>query len=373
MTVRAGIYIHWPFCRSKCPYCDFFSRVRKDVPQDVLVNEYLEDIKYYAELADVKSVGSVFFGGGTPSLLTPHNVGRILEQVTACWHLEKDAEISLEANPNTDRPGLFAGLKAAGINRLSLGIQSLHPEGLRFLGRTHSAAEALGAAEEVLRVFDNHSADMIYARPGQNADDWREELEQLCGLGFQHLSLYQLTIEEGTVFAKKGIEPAEEETAAALYNLSGEILSAHGYHRYEVSNYARPGYACRHNKLYWQGDDYAGIGNGAHGRLHSGGRILATTHPRRQEVLSAAERAEELVLMGLRLDEGIDKAHFGECCGIGFDRAVNAAAVEKLSRAGLITDTPQTLRATAEGFLVLDRIIEELIDDSVIVGDNQQQ
>ncbi len=371
MTVRAGVYIHWPFCRSKCPYCDFFSRVQKDVPQDALVDSYLEDIKYYAGLADVKSVGSVFFGGGTPSLLTPRNVGRILEQIAACWHLEKAAEVSLEANPNTDRPGLFADLRAVGINRLSLGIQSLRPEGLKFLGRTHTLGEALQAAEEVLSVFDNHSADLIYARPGQQADDWRQELELLCGLGFRHLSLYQLTIEDGTVFAKKGVEPAEEETAAALYNLSGEILSAHGYHRYEVSNYARPGYACRHNKLYWQGDDYAGIGNGAHGRLHCGGKLFAITHPRRAEELTSEERAKELILMGLRLEEGIDKVHFKECCGTDFDRAVNAGAVRELSRLKLIENTPQKLRATAEGFLVLNRIIEELVRDTVAVGDNQ--
>lgn len=360
MAIRSGIYIHWPFCRSKCPYCDFFSKVQKNVPQDALVNEYLDDIKCYAELADVKSIGSVFFGGGTPSLLTPQNVERIINRIAADFDLAADAEISLEANPNTDKPGMFADLRAAGINRLSLGIQSLLPQGLKFLGRTHSVDEALRSADEVLSVFDNHSADIIYARPGQKNEDWRLELEQLCKLGFKHLSLYQLTIEDGTVFAKKGVEPADEETAAAMYLQSNEIMAAHGYQRYEVSNYAQQGFECRHNKLYWQGDDYIGIGNGAHGRLHSGGRILATTHRRQAEALSPAERAEELLLMGLRLDEGIDKAHFAECCGVDLAAAVNVGKLQELAAAGLVVDTPQNLRATAAGFLVLNRLIEDL-------------
>lgn len=368
MAVRSGIYIHWPFCRSKCPYCDFFSRVEKDVPQNELVDAYLDDIKYYAELADVKTVGSVFFGGGTPSLLTAKNVERIIDQIAASWQLEKGAEISLEANPNTDRPGMFADLRAAGVNRLSLGIQSLRPEGLKFLGRTHSVAEALRAADEVLRVFDNHSADLIYARPGQQTQEWAEELEQLCGLGFRHLSLYQLTIEEGTVFAKKGIAAADEETAVKLYELSNRILAEKGYPRYEVSNYAQPGYQCRHNKLYWQGDDYVGIGAGAHGRLHCGGKILAATHRRQLEELSPSERAEELILMGLRLDEGIDKVHFKECCGKDF-----SAPTDALIAAGLLEDTPQYVRATARGFLLLNKIIEELVCYAPAAVDQQHQ
>lgn len=373
MAIRTGIYIHWPYCRSKCPYCDFFSKAQKNVPQDMVVESYLEDIKYYAERADNKKVGSVFFGGGTPSLLSARNVERIINQIAACWTLEKDAEVSLEANPNTDKPGMFADLKQAGINRLSLGIQSLEESSLKFLGRTHSVAEALRSADEVLRVFDNHSADMIYARPEQCAEKWHQELVQLCELGFRHLSLYQLTIEDGTVFAKKGIEAAEEGTAIWLYDLSAELLAAYGYGKYEISNYAQSGFECRHNKLYWQGDDYAGIGNGAHGRLHLSGRMYATTHPRECVELSSAERAQELILMGLRLDEGINKAHFNECCGLPLQKVLNIGTVNALLAEGFIEDTSQFLRATAAGQQVLNKIIEELVCDAPVAVDNEHQ
>lgn len=361
MPIRSGIYIHWPFCRSKCPYCDFFSKVQKNVPQDKLVDEYLEDIEYYAETADIKDIGSVFFGGGTPSLLSAHNIERILNKIAGCWHLDKNAEISLEANPNTNHDGMFADLKKAGINRLSLGIQSLRSNQLKFLGRTHSLEDALRSAEEVLRVFDNHSADVIYTLPGQNEKEWRAELCELDNLGFRHLSLYQLTIEDGTIFAKKGIVPADEDAAARLYELSNNLLAEYGYQRYEVSNYAQAGFECRHNNLYWQGDDYVGIGNGAHGRLHIGGKIFATTHKRQLEELTADERAEELLLMGLRLKEGINKRHFVECCGIELEKTINLEALKNLSAQGLLENTAEYLRATDAGFLVLNKIIEELV------------
>ena len=360
MTIKSGIYIHWPFCRSKCPYCDFFSKVQKNVPQDKLVYEYLEDIRYFAEIADIKEIGSVFFGGGTPSLLSAHNIGRILEQIAQSWNLSNDAEISLEANPNTNKKGMFAELKAAGINRLSLGIQALRTDSLKFLGRTHSLEEALSSAEDVLNLFENNSADIIYARPGQKNAEWQTELKQLCQMGFKHLSLYQLTIEEGTVFAKKGIEPLNEETAAEMYNLSNQLLAEYGYKRYEVSNYAKPGFECRHNKLYWQGDDYAGIGNGAHGRLHIGGKIYAVTHRRQMELLTPEERAEELIIMGMRLQEGINKKHFKDCCGLDFADVVNQKALKTLAAEGMINSTPQNVCATDKGFLVLNRLIEEM-------------
>ncbi len=360
MTIKSGIYIHWPFCRSKCPYCDFFSKVQKNVPQDKVVDEYLEDIRYFAEIADIKEIGSVFFGGGTPSLLSAHNIGRILEQIAQSWNLSSDAEISLEANPNTNKKGMFAELKAAGINRLSLGIQALRADSLKFLGRTHSLEEALSSAEEVLNLFENNSTDIIYARPGQKNSEWQTELKQLCQMGFKHLSLYQLTIEEGTVFAKKGIEPLSEETAAEMYNLSNQLLAEYGYKRYEVSNYAQPGFECRHNKLYWQGDDYVGIGEGAHGRLHIGGKIYAVTHRRQMELLTPEERAEELIIMGMRLQEGINKKHFKACCGLDFADAVDQKALKTLADEGMISNTPQNVHATDEGFLVLNRLIEEM-------------
>lgn len=360
MTIKSGIYIHWPFCRSKCPYCDFFSKVQKNVPQDKVVDEYLEDIRYFAEIADIKEIGSVFFGGGTPSLLSAYNIGRILEQISQSWNLSGDAEVSLEANPNTNKKGMFAELKAAGINRLSLGIQALRADSLKFLGRTHSLEEALSSIEEVLNLFENNSADIIYARPGQKNGEWQTELKQLCQMGFKHLSLYQLTIEEGTVFAKKGLESLNEESAAEMYNLSNQLLAEHGYKRYEVSNYAQSGFECRHNKLYWQGDDYVGIGEGAHGRLHIGGKIYAVTHRRQMELLTPEERAEELIIMGMRLQEGINKKHFKACCGLDFADAVNQKALKTLADEGMISNTLQNVHATDEGFLVLNRLIEEM-------------
>ena len=363
-----GIYIHWPFCRSKCPYCDFYSKVQKDVPQDKIVNEYIEDIKYYAEITNHQKITSIFFGGCTPSLLTPTNIERIISSIAKNWHLDTNIEISLEANPNTDSPTLFSDLHSAGINRLSLGIQSLKHDGLKYLGRTHSVKEALSSAEKVLKIFSNHSADFIYALPNQNQVSWQEELTQICSLGFKHLSLYQLTIEDGTIFAKKGIQPADEDTAIKLYNLSNQILSQYGYNHYEVSNFAQPLYESKHNKLYWQGDDYLGIGPSAHGRIRINNKIVATTHHRQQEELTIYERAEELILMGLRLTAGINKQKFKQNCGLDFDKIILPQIINNLSQEQLIENTPHTIKATSKGFLVLNKIIEDLICNTVHIN-----
>lgn len=355
-----GVYVHWPYCLSKCPYCDFFSRVKKNVNQDELIGGYLQDLNFYRSFTEGRTVTSIFFGGGTPSLLKPQNIEKIINAVAKNWQLSPYAEISLEANPNTNNGTLFSDLRQAGINRLSLGVQALDDRSLRFLGRTHNLAQALNAVDEVLHTFDNHSIDLIYARPEQSPEEWLAELNQAASFGFKHLSFYQLTIEEGTVFAKKGIRPADEETAAALYNLTNDTLPVFGYNRYEISNYAREGFQSAHNKLYWQGDDYLGIGPAAHGRIKTPDKIFATTHHLQMESLTPAERAEELIIMGLRLTEGIDKANFAENCGIPFDAFVNHTRLEKLSAQELITDTPQNICATEKGFLVLNRIIEEL-------------
>ena len=355
-----GIYIHWPYCLSKCPYCDFFSQVKKNVNQDELIDGYLQDLDFYRSFTEGRTVTSIFFGGGTPSLLKPRNIEKIINAVTKNWQLSPCAEISLEANPNTNNGTLFPDLRRAGINRLSLGVQALNDQSLRFLGRTHNLAQALASVDEVLHTFDNHSMDLIYARPQQTPDEWFTELTRAATFGFKHLSFYQLTIEEGTFFAKKGICPADEETAAALYDLTNDTLPSFGYKRYEVSNYARDGYQSAHNKLYWQGGDYLGIGPAAHGRIKNKDKIFATTHHLQMESLTPAERAEELIIMGLRLTEGIDKADFAENCGIPFDAFVNHTRLEKLSAQELITDTPQNIRATNKGFLVLNHIIEEL-------------
>ncbi len=355
-----GIYIHWPYCLSKCPYCDFFSKVKKNVNQDEIIETYLQDLDFYHTFSNEKTVTSIFFGGGTPSLIKPQNIEKIINAVSHKWKISPKAEISLEANPNTNQNTLFPDLKLAGINRLSLGVQALNDQNLRFLGRTHNLSQALTAIDDVLQTFDNHSMDLIYALPQQTAEEWLIELHKAASFGFKHLSFYQLTIEDGTIFQKKGIHPADEETAATLYNLTNSTLPAYGYNRYEVSNYAQTGYCSSHNKLYWQGDNYLGIGPTAHGRIKTNNKIYATTHPRQLEILTPSERAEELILMGLRLTEGLDKEAFVQHCGLSFDDFVSPVTINHLTKEELIINTPQNIRATDKGFLVLNYIIEEL-------------
>lgn len=357
---RLGVYIHWPFCRSKCPYCDFFSQVKKNVNQEDIVSGYLADLEYYRSLNDDYQVDSIFFGGGTPSLLEPKHIAAIIDKVAALWPLAENPEISLEANPNSDRPGLFVDLRAAGINRLSLGVQALNTPDLKFLGRTHSLAEAQSAIEQVLNHFDNHSMDLIYARPGQTEDAWKKELKQALAFGFKHLSLYQLTIEEGTFFAKKGMQPMEEEAAAGLYSLSAKLIADAGFKQYEVSNYCCPGFSCRHNIGYWHGDDYVGVGQGAVGYLHSRGKIITTTHSRQLEEVMPQERAEELVIMGLRLNEGIDKEHFFCQCDVKWKDFANSSCISELITQGLIIDTSQSIQVTDKGRLLLDYVVEQI-------------
>ena len=352
-----GIYIHWPFCKSKCPYCDFYKEVRKDVPQDEIIDAYLKDLDFYHQLTQNKTVSSIFFGGGTPSLLEPRLIEKIINYICQHWSTADNLEISLEANPNSDRPNLFADLRLAGINRLSLGIQALNDQDLKFLGRTHTLAQALSAVDEVLHHFENHSIDLIYARPEQKFSDWQQELNQAVNFGFRHISMYQLTIEDGTVFAAKGIRALAEENAAKMYAFTNEYLNKHNYPQYEVSNYGLP---CRHNLLYWQGDDYIGIGKSAHGRFISEGKIYASTHPRNIEELTSIERAEELIIMGLRLNQGINKQHFKECCGIDFTSAINPYRLKNLIKEGYLIETTDHIRASNKGFLVLNHLIEEL-------------
>lgn len=357
---KIAIYVHWPYCLSKCPYCDFFSKVDKRVNQDEMIGAYLDDLRFYHNLTADKQVQSIFFGGGTPSLIAPQNIEKIIDCVSALWRCQDKVEISLEANPNTNHKNLFADLKKAGINRLSLGVQALNDQDLKFLGRTHNLAQALQAIDEVVSVFDNHSVDLIYARPNQELDQWQRELEQVTSLGLKHISLYQLTIEEGTVFARKGIESLEEEKAAQMYAFTQQFLSEKGYLQYEISNFSQEGYQSIHNLAYWRGEDYVGIGPSAHGRLHLGNKILATTYHLQQEELSPKERAEELIIMGLRIVEGIDKKRFYRQCGLKFDNFVNQKALRDLVEQGYLQNNDLCVRATKKGFLVLDKLIEEL-------------
>lgn len=355
-----GIYIHWPYCLSKCPYCDFFSQVKKDVGQEKIINGYLEDLDFYAELTKKRTVTSIFFGGGTPSLIKPQLIEKTISHIGKKWNLADNVEISLEANPNSDRPDLFSDLRNAGINRLSLGVQALNDADLKFLGRTHNLKQAFQAIEEILRRFDNHSIDLIYARPEQSLNQWRQEIKQAASFGFKHLSMYQLTIEENTVFYKKGMQPAEENLASEMYNYTNQYLSEHGYPQYEISNYAQSGFESRHNQLYWNGSDYLGIGKSAHGRLKIDNKHYALTHRRIMEELSPEERAEELLLMGLRLNSGINKQDFKNLSGLDFDKFVNAGKLNMLIAEKTIINTDTSIKATDTGRLILNRIIEEL-------------
>lgn len=357
---RLGVYIHWPYCKSKCPYCDFFSKVDKNVDEQQIVKSYLDDLSYYRKMNDGYQVESIFFGGGTPSLLKPQSISCIIDKIVALWPCSEKIEISLEANPNTNHGTLFADLRQAGINRLSLGVQALNSKDLKFLGRTHSLEQALSSIDSVQKNFDNHSIDIIYARPFQTVLDWKKELKFACDLGLKHLSLYQLTIEENTVFARRGIMPAKEETACKMYEVSEQILDDSGYSRYEVSNYARQGFECKHNLGYWQGYDYIGIGNGAVGRVHQGKNLLNTFYHRRFEIITPNERAEELLIMGLRLRSGIEKKHFEKQCGIDFHSAVNKTFFEQFKKEGLLIENDTDIKATSAGNMVLNYIIEHL-------------
>ncbi|MEM7290612.1 MAG: radical SAM family heme chaperone HemW, partial [Pseudomonadota bacterium] len=278
-----GVYVHWPFCAAKCPYCDFNSHVRhKPVDQEAFVQAYVSEISHLVELAGERRVTSIFFGGGTPSLMEPKTVATILNHIANVWHVEERAEISMEANPTSVEAERFRGYRAAGVNRISLGVQSLNDKALQYLGRMHTAQEAVKAIKLAQTIFPRMSFDMIYARPGQTPQEWESELKQAIDLSAGHLSLYQLTIEEGTRFfdlreAGK-LNPLPEDPSAELYELTQATTKAAGFEAYEISNHALPGQQCQHNLVYWRGQDYAGTGPGAHGRLTTAkGRIATST------------------------------------------------------------------------------------------------
>jgi putative oxygen-independent coproporphyrinogen III oxidase len=378
MIERFGVYVHWPFCLAKCPYCDFNSHVRHGgIDQANFVGAYLSELKHFATLAPGRIVSSIFFGGGTPSLMTPETVGAILDRIAELWPIETDAEITLEANPTSVEAGRFAGYRAAGINRVSLGVQSLDDASLKALGRKHTSEEALAALAIAKRNFERVSFDLIYVRQGQEVQDWRDELSRALTHAQDHLSLYQLTIEEGTPFAALHAAGAltvpEGEKAEAFYLLTQQLCDAAGLPLYEVSNHARPGAESRHNLLYWGGHDYAGVGPGAHSRITQNGvkhaiatrkspeawldAVGASGHGIDQdESLTPQDSADEYLLMGLRLAEGIDLKRLAAIDG----RKIDEARLQHLQAQGLLRRTPDRLQATGTGRLVLDRLIVEL-------------
>jgi putative oxygen-independent coproporphyrinogen III oxidase len=378
MTEPFGVYVHWPFCLAKCPYCDFNSHVRHaGIDQGDFVTAYLAELAHFASLAPDRVVSSIFFGGGTPSLMAPETVGAILDRIAALWVVAPDVEITLEANPTSVEVGRFAGYRAAGVNRVSLGIQSLDDVSLKALGRMHTAAEALAALSIAKHNFERVSFDLIYARQGQTLPAWRDELVRALSYARDHLSLYQLTIEPGTPYAALheagSLTVPEGEKTEAFYLLTQELCGSAGLASYEVSNHARPGAESRHNLLYWRGHDYAGTGPGAHSRItQDDGKhaiairkspegwlqaVAASGHGIEQdERLNPQSSADEYLLMGLRLAEGIDVMRLKAIDG----RKLDDARLQQLEAQGLVKRTPGRLRATNAGRLVLDRLIVEL-------------
>ena len=375
MTGEAlALYVHWPFCVSKCPYCDFNSHVRAGIDQDAWCEALLADLAHEARLLPGRPLSSIFFGGGTPSLMEPATVAALIEAALQHWP-SNNVEITLEANPNSVEAARFADLAAAGVNRLSLGIQSFDDEALRFLGRAHSAREGLQALETAQQNFNRVSFDLIYALPGQTEADWSTMLDRALGLGTSHLSLYQLTIEPGTRFATDvaahTFEPLDLNVAADLFELTQDRTAAAGLPAYEISNHARPGQESRHNLTYWRYGDYAGVGPGAHGR-RLGMRTVRHRKPENflsgiarnghgiveEASLSPTEAADEALVMGLRLTEGIDAGALAR--RFGLQTIVDWAKVERLVRLGLLEHSENRIRTTQGGKLLLDAILGEI-------------
>ncbi|MBA8905283.1 radical SAM family heme chaperone HemW [Aminobacter sp. NyZ550] len=374
-----GVYVHWPFCAAKCPYCDFNSHVRhQPVDQERFARAFSTELANMRARTGPREVTSVFLGGGTPSLMRPETVGAVLEAIAANWTIADSAEITLEANPSSVEAERFRGYRAAGVNRLSLGVQALNDQDLRFLGRLHNVEEALHAIGLAREIFPRLSFDLIYARPGQKPDAWAAELKQAIGYAVDHLSLYQLTIEEGTRFFQLynagKFEIPDGEHAAELYAITQDVTAAHGLPAYEISNHAKPGAESRHNLTYWRYGEYVGVGPGAHGRfLEDGTRIvtIAEKLPERWvelveqrghgvvggETLTRSEEADEFLLMGLRLVEGIDLARYEQLSG----KSLSSARLSILQGEGLVAPIGNSrLRATPEGMIVLDAVVADL-------------
>ena len=374
-----GVYVHWPFCAAKCPYCDFNSHVRhQPVDQPRFVSAFLTEMAEARRLSGPRTVTSIFMGGGTPSLMDPQTVTALLDGVSRFWHVPDGIEITMEANPSSVEATRFQGYRAAGVNRVSLGVQALNDRDLKFLGRLHNVEDALKAIRLARDIFPRMSFDLIYARPDQTVEAWERELKEAVSYAVDHLSLYQLTIEEGTPFyglhkAGKLIVP-DGEHSAVLYEATQEITAGFGMPAYEVSNHAVPGAESRHNLTYWRYGDYAGIGPGAHGRLTTGRSKIATATERKpegwlqlveehghgmieQEVLGNDEQADELMLMGLRLREGIDLVRWGSLSGRDLDPDREQFLIEHgfIERLG-----NSRLRCTPAGMLILDAVVADL-------------
>ncbi len=377
-----GLYIHWPFCESKCPYCDFNSHVRKSIDEAAWEQALLQELSYVGQQTKGRLLTSVFFGGGTPSLMPARTVQKLLEALGTYWTLDPNLEITLEGNPNSIEVSKYRDFKTAGINRVSVGIQSLRQDSLTFLGRLHNATEAKRALEITSTLFDRSSFDLIYALPNQTAEQWQKELEEALEFARGHLSLYQLIIEPGTAFYTRyqrgDFKLPSEEKSADLYDLTRDRVGQQGYEDYEVSNYAQAGHECRHNLLYWQYKDYVCIGPGAHGRVLLDGKKHAIKnykapetwlkkvkeHGHGQEtsdLLTSNDQLIEHLLMGLRLKAGIHKESFDKMHGVSLDSILDPQKVTFLKGLGFIDENERHFQVTSSGLLRLNTITSELV------------
>ncbi|WP_048844612.1 radical SAM family heme chaperone HemW [Acetobacter indonesiensis] len=377
-----ALYIHWPFCLAKCPYCDFNSHVRDRMPEARFAKALRTELAHDAARLGRRKLGSIFFGGGTPSLMAPESVAALIEDATTLFDPLPDLEITLEANPSSVEAGRLSGFRQAGVNRVSLGIQALDDAALTFLGREHSATQALAALETARTLFPRITFDLIYARPGQSLADWKAELNKALSLVADHVSLYQLTIEPGTKFEalyRTGtFTLPDEDEAAALYEETSAITAQHGLAGYEVSNYAKPGSESRHNLTYWRYGDYLGIGPGAHGRLTQGNALFATRRHRApepwadlverigtgqtsQDELVPMERAREMLLMGLRVTEGLNLDRFATRTGMTLTEATDVTILAAALEEGYLEQTATRLYATPEGRLRLEALLRALV------------
>jgi len=382
MNTPLAVYIHWPFCKFKCPYCDFNSHVREKINHPEWRQAYLDELRFYREQTGPRLVKSVFFGGGTPSLMEPATVAAVISEVDKLWGLPAGTEVTLEANPTSVEADKLRGFRAAGVNRVSLGVQSLRDAALKKLGRQHTAAEALAAVKTAAQIFDRYSFDLIYARPDQGLVEWKQELEEALEYSADHMSLYQLTIEEGTAYhtlhQRGELKIPDENAAADMYELTQEMMDHRGLPAYEISNHARPGAESQHNLVYWRYGDYAGVGPGAHGRLTVRGEKLATrahkapevwlervrkerhgSHP--FEVIDFFKRGQEMLMMGLRLREGVLLDDFLKETQTPLSRYISVKRLRSLLDEGLLELTGQHLRATAAGRQRLNAVLSHLV------------
>ncbi len=385
MTKPLSIYIHYPFCKSKCPYCDFNSHVKDGVDHANFLRCYERELEFFAAKVGKRKVHTIFFGGGTPSLMPIFLVEGILKKISDLWQVDENCEISLEANPTSSEASKFKALQGVGINRLSIGIQALNDADLKFLGREHSSKEAMEVIEIAAKIFDNFSFDLIYARPKQTLSDWSQELQRAISFGTKHLSLYQLTIEKGTKFfsqfARKEFEMPDENLSADFYDLTNQITSDAGFELYEISNYAKKNFECAHNLVYWQGGDYLGIGAGAHSRIYlseeeNRSAITMISEPiswlkkveeagagiQRLEKISKEELVEELILMGLRLPQGIRDQIFQTHFGKNLEQIFDLKKMQKLVDDGVICNKDGSIKIPAKMRILTNAVISKVCE-----------